>query len=123
MVHQLALRNFNEIHIDEDCSKVTGNHENGLFFNCKFNDINGLTLKNCDLNQSSFDIDDIKKALGFTVTMDCFSFFGVTLSPTLFDLYLLLLCQTVGNDDKKEALKQIIGKDKAERMLKVLRRD
>ncbi len=121
MVHHLP-RQFSEINIDKDCREVTGFHDNALFFNCKFNKINGLTLKNCDLNQSEFDITNIKDALGFTVTMDCFSFNGVKISPELFDLYLLLLCQTEGNDAKREAVKTIIGKEKADRMLKLLRR-
>jgi hypothetical protein len=121
MVDKLP-RNFSEVHIDEDCRGVTGFHDNALFFNCKFNNLKGLTLKNCDLNQSSFEVDNIKDALGFTVTLDCFSFNGVKLSPELFDLYLLMLCMTENNDEKREAVKQVIGKEKAERMLKLLRR-
>lgn len=120
-VVQHLSRNFSEIHIDEDCRGVKGLHDNALFFNCKFNKLNELTLKNCDLNQSSFEVESIKDALGFTVTLDCFSFNGVKLSPELFDLYLLLLCQTKGNEDKVEAVKSIIGKDKAERLLRYLR--
>lgn len=115
-------RTFSEINIDKDCRDTIGFHDNALFFNCKFNNIKGLTLKNCDLNQSSFEVEDIKDALGFTVTLDCFSFNGVKLSPELFDLYLLLLCQTQGNELKIEAVKKIIGKRKAEKMLKLLRR-
>ena len=110
------------MHIDEDCKAVTGEHDNGLFFNCKFDNLNGLTLRNCDLNQSQFVTTDIRKAMGFTVTMNCFSFGGVELSPQLFDLYLLLLCQTRGNDEKREQLLDIIGRDKAERLLSIMKR-
>lgn len=121
MVVQLP-RQFSKIHIDEDCNGISGCHDNALFFNCKFGNIKGLTLKNCDLNQSTFDVKTFKDALGVTITLDCFSFNGVKLSPELFEMYLLLLCMTEGNDEKREAVKSIIGKEKAEKMLKLLRR-
>jgi hypothetical protein len=39
---------------------------------------------------------------------------------TLFDLYLVLLCKTAGNDEKRQMLRQVIGFERADRLLEVL---
>jgi hypothetical protein len=115
-----TLRTFSEIHIDEDCQDLTGNHENGLFFNCKFSNVRGLTLKNCDLNKSKFLTDSVKDALDFTVTLNCHSFRDVELSPLMFDLMLSLLTMTTGNDEKRKQLLDVIGQGRAAALLRVL---
>jgi hypothetical protein len=118
-----SLRNFNAIHIEENCEGISGFHENELFFGCTFKKLNDLTLKNCDLNGSKFLTDDIRDALGFTLTLDCHSADNVEYSPFLFDLILLLLCKTRGNDEKrKKILFEIIGKDRAKSLLNTLSR-
>ena len=116
-----TLRHFDEVHIDDDCTEFTGEHKNKLFYNCTFDNLNNLTLQNCDLNGSQFLTDDIRKALGFTVTMNCLSFSNVKLSPLLFDLLLLMLMKTTGNDDKREKLKDVVGRSKAEYLLSILK--
>jgi hypothetical protein len=114
-----CLRNFDAIHIEEDCQGISGVHENELFFGCTFKKLNDLTLKNCDLNGSKFLTDDVRDALGFTLTLDCHSADNVEYSPFLFDLILILLCKTRGNDEKrKKILFDIIGKDRAKQLLK-----
>lgn len=114
----MPLRNFNTSHIDEDCSGVTGFHENELFFNCGFTNLRGLTLKDCDLNKSYFNPQKIQEALGFTVTLDCHSFADVELNPLAFDLIICLLLKTKGNTEKRKKLVDVIGK---ERLLQLLR--
>jgi len=118
-----SLRKWFETHIEEDCSEMSGTHENGLFFGCQFRKLNNLTLKDCDLNRSEFTTEDVREALGFTLTLNCHSFAGVKYSPLLFDLMLMLLVSTEGNDEKRVKLLEVLGKDrylKLKRILKAL---
>lgn len=114
------LRDFDEVHIGEDCSELTGTHENGLFFECKFRKLTGLTLKDCDLNHSEFTTQAVREALGFTMTLGCHSFKGVKLSPLLFDLMLSLLTMTTGNDEKRNQLIKVIGERRYESLKRTL---
>jgi hypothetical protein len=106
------MRKFNAQHIDQNCEDVSGFHDNELFFNCKFKKLNGLTLKNCDLNMSQFAPEKVRDALGFTVTLDCHSFADVELNPLAFDLILCLLLKSKGNNEKRRKLIEVIGKDR-----------
>ena len=114
------LRVFTEQHIDEDLTAIDRDFDNALLVNCKFKNLRGLTFKNCDLNYSEFLTDRIEDLLGFTLTLDCNSFQNVTLSETIFDVLLLLLFKTKGNDTKRRKLLEVIGKEKAEALLKQL---
>jgi hypothetical protein len=116
------LRKFSEIHIDEDCSAMSGPHENGLFFNCRFNKLNGLTLTDCDLNGSRFETNTVRDALGFTLTLGCHSFSGVEYSPLLFDLLIVLMTMSKGNDEKRQKLIDVIGVDRHAVLMKILGR-
>jgi hypothetical protein len=116
------LRTFNAIHIDEDCSNLTGYHDNELFFNCTFDKVNRTTLRNCVLNESRFLTERIQDILGFTLTLDCFSFDGVEWSELTFDLLLCLMIMSTGNDAKREKLKDVLGKTRHEALMRVLRR-
>lgn len=115
------LRQFDDIQIGKDCTELTGDHQNKLFFECEFSKLNGLTLKNCVLDRSKFTTQSVKDALGLTVTLDCFSFKDVEMSPLLFDLFLSLLTMTKGNDEKRAALIDVIGKSRAESLNRLLR--
>jgi hypothetical protein len=107
--------------IDADCQDLTGHFKGAVFYNCLFKKLNGLLLEGCDLNQSKFLTDEIKDALGFTVTLNCHSFENVEISPLLFDLMLLLLCKSKGNTEKRQKLLDIIGHDRAYELLKQLK--
>jgi hypothetical protein len=115
------LRDFDEVHIEQDCQELTGTHENGLFFGCVFDRLTGLTLKDCDLNRSQFLTSKVRDALGFTLTLDCNSFSGVEYSPLLFDLFLCLATLTKGNDAKREKLLDVVGRERAAALLRILR--
>jgi hypothetical protein len=117
-----SLRQFADVHYREDCRKMTGHHENELFRECTFCKLNGLTLRDCVLSQSRFSTSNVTDALGFTLTLDCHSFEGVEYSPLLFDLLLVLMTKTRGNDAKRERLLDVIGRDRAAALLKVLKR-
>lgn len=117
-----TLRAFNASHIDEDNTSLSGMHENELFFNCTFDKLNGLTLKDCVLSHSKFTTNNIKDALGFTLTLDCFNFKDVEFSPLLFDLYLLMAIQSSGNTEKRKKLIEILGKDRVVELLGMLSR-
>jgi hypothetical protein len=116
-----ALEGFNEIHIEEDCSDLKGDHEKALFYGCTFNNVNGLTLKNCDLTKSQFTTETIKDAMGLTLTLDCLSFRQLGLSPLMFDLMLCLLTMTKGNEDRVEELKRVVGLNRYEAIMRVLK--
>ncbi|CAK0752179.1 hypothetical protein CCP3SC15_1830002 [Gammaproteobacteria bacterium] len=104
-----TLREFSEIHIEQGEPVHPKEYENALFFDSVFDDLRGLTLKDCDLNRSRFVTADVEKALGFTLTLNCHSFGGVEYSPLLFDLLLYLLTITKGNDAKRHELKKLLG--------------
>jgi hypothetical protein len=116
-----SVHKFASYHVDEDCSDLTGTHDNELFFNCTFDKLSGLTLKNCDLGRSEFVTTSVVDALNFTLTLNCNSFRDVTLSPLLFDLLLALLVTSAGNSEKREKLLDVIGKDRAKVLLRVLK--
>lgn len=116
------LRDFADQHIDKDytAQRFTGFHENELFFNCTFKDVRGVTFKDCDLNHSRFLAERPEEVLGVTVTLgDCNTFDNVEFSPFLFDLYLVMLLKSKGNDAKRKALVSLIGKD---RVIEILRK-
>lgn len=117
-----ALRDFSSVKIEEDCKGLRGHHENELFYGCSFRDLRGLTLKDCDLNQSRFETDRLAEARGFTLTIDCHSFNGVEYSPLLFDLLLYLMTTTKGNDDKRRHIFELLG-PKAEAFARLLGAD
>ncbi len=110
-----SLHSFKEEHIKEDCRDLTGVHDNGLFFRCEFEKLNGLTLQGCDLNGSKFKTESVMDALGFTLTLSCLSFKNVEFSPLLFDLFLSLATLSA------EKLLDVIGRDRVAAILRLLR--
>jgi hypothetical protein len=112
-----------DIHIDQDLSGIgPGLHNKELFFNCTFNNLNGLSLIDCDLNRSAFTTDKVEDALGFTLTLGCRSFQDVTFSELLFDLMLCLLIKSKGNTEKRKQLINLMGRSKVATLLKTLER-
>jgi hypothetical protein len=101
-----------KVHIDENFDVLTGFHNSELFYNCVFDKINDVTFRNCVLNQSRFITSNIEDALRFTITLDCFSFGGVELSPLIFDLILCLLVKGKGNTEKRRQLISVIGRER-----------
>lgn len=116
----MPLHEFSKTHVDADCSAIGGEHENELFYNCRFDRLEGLTLKDCELNQSEFITDSVAHAMGLTLTLGCKSFRGVTLSSLLFDLVLMLLCMTKGNTPKREKLLDVVGRPRAAALMRLL---
>src|SRR6478609_2819802 len=94
------LHEYADTFIDRDMTNVRlGHHDNELFFNCVFKDVRGAELKDCNLRNSRFVTDTIEQALGFTLTIgECGSFEDVEYSPLLFDLLLVMMAKTRGND-------------------------
>jgi hypothetical protein len=72
------------------------------------------------MNGSKLLTDKIEDALGLTATLDCHSFDNVELSPLLFDLFLVLLLKTKGNETKRRKLIQVIGEDRVRQLLSQL---
>lgn len=115
------LREFSEKHISENFESISGVHENKLFFDCAFNKLNGVVLKDCDLMNSRFLTTRIKDALGLTLTLDCHSFKDVQFSEELFDMMLALLTISKGNDEKRKKLVEVIGPLKYYKLKRLLR--
>lgn len=115
------LTEFTASHIKEDCQDLSGQHEKALFFGCTFDKLKGLTLKDCDLSESKFVTSSIKDALGFTLTLDCKSFRRTRWSPLLFELLLCLMASTLGNDDKRDKVVEIIGQKRFEAFSRLLK--
>lgn len=119
----MVLREFNNTMIDKEVVAAGKTFTNWLFYNCTFRSVAGLSLTNCVLDRSRFLVDRISDALGFTLTLNCFSFSDVEYSELLFDLLLYLLTTTKGNDEKREKITQILGVDKMQKFERVLKRD
>jgi len=111
------LRAFAEQHIDEDLTKTTADFDNALLFNCKFDNLRGRTFKNCDLNHSEFLTDKLEDLLDFTLTLNCGSFENVRLSEMVFDVLLLLIYKTKGNDSKRKKILSVVGTARARELL------
>lgn len=118
LLHFNKLRDYNATHIGEAIPSLQGVHENELFYNCTVNKTAHATLKDCVMIGSKFPIDDLRDMLPMTVTLDCFTFGNVELSETMFDAFLLLLCKTKGNTEKRSKLIGIIGRERAYELLK-----
>lgn len=101
---------------------MNGLHHKELFYNCIFDDLNDLVLSNCDLSNSKIITNDIRKCMNFTVTINCNSVRNVEVSELVFDLFLIMMSKTKGNDEKRQKLLDIVGKDKADKLLNIVSR-
>ncbi len=113
----MPLRNFDHTYIDQKVS-LSGVVQNNLLYNCEVTDLTGVSLINCDLNQSKILIDDIAKLCGLVLSMNCGSFRNVTLSGLVFDCMVMLLYSTKGNDSKRRKLLSLLGKDRVKELSK-----
>jgi Zn-finger protein len=117
-----SLRKFSESHIDEDVRNLSGTFENALFYNCTFEKLNALTLKDCVLDQSRFTAKHPREMLGFTLTLNCHSFHDVELSEEVLDTLLLLICKSKGNLEKRlKIINDVVGRDRAIQILTLLK--
>lgn len=117
-----GLRQFDEVHIDEHVGRLKGDYENALFFNCTFDSLDGLTLKNCVLDKSTVTARNPSDLLGLTVTLDCHSFSNVGLTEEAFDMLLLLLCKTRGNEAKRRTIiEKVVGHENAVKYLRLMK--
>lgn len=114
------LHKFSDMFIDKDFVNVTQDFDNALLYNCIWHKLNGVTLKNCDLNHSKIPIQKIEDILNFTVTLNCKSFNNVELSELVFNLFLILLYKTKGNDTKRRKILELIGTEEAKKLLSTL---
>lgn len=118
-----SLKNYppDAVHIDQDCSDLSGRQVDHVFFNCTFRRLDGLTLERCDLNHSKFVTDTVEDALNFTITLGCLSFRNVEFSPLLFDLMLCLLIKSSGNTEKRRQLIEVMGRQRTAELLQILK--
>src|SRR5258706_10758061 len=108
----LKLHKFSEEYIDADMTVCKKEFDNALLYHCRFKDLRNVTIKNCDMNQSEILSDRIEDLVGFCATFSCKHFNNVKLSELVFDIFLMLLVQTKGNDLKRLKLLEIVGKER-----------
>jgi len=100
-------------------TEVPPDADGAIFYDCTFHKLSGAMLKNCTLHSSTFAMTKPEDIIGLTVTMDCNSFKEVELSPEVFDLLLLLLCRSKGNNKKRMAIiENVVGHDRAVQLLR-----
>jgi hypothetical protein len=113
------LVGYKEQHIREVFDDVPKPANRATFYNCTFNKLNGAVLKDCVLQGSKLAMTKPEDIIGLTLTMDCNTFRDVELSPEVFDLMLLLLCRTKGNNAKRLAIiEKVVGHDRSIELLK-----
>lgn len=89
-----------------------------LFFGCALKRLRGTTMEHCSLQGSSIEPDRLEDLLGFTITLDCFSWQYVSLNSLAFDAMLYLLSITNGNDSKRAVLKRLISDENRTSLMK-----
>jgi hypothetical protein len=107
--------------ISQDCSQLKGHFRDEVFFDCTFDNLNGLVLDHCDLNKSKFVTDNVRDALGLTLTLTCNSFSNVEYSPLLFDLFLVMALKSSGNTEKRRKLIDVIGRERVVELLTAIK--
>lgn len=116
------LRVFTEKHVDETFSEVPAPKDKVEFYDCTFHKLAGAVLKDCTMYGSKFAMTKPEDIIGLTLTMDCFFFDNLELSPEVFDMLLLLICKTKGNTDKRLAIiEDIVGHDRAVELLRTMK--
>jgi len=105
-----SLRNWNAKHYREKMGDLSGRTlQNELLAECEITGLARAVLRDCDLRGTRVNIDDLRRLLGVTVTLDCYTFSGLVLSELVFDAFLFLLSLTEGNDDKRDRVRSIIN--------------
>lgn len=113
------FRAFKEKHIDEVFEQAPSPKNNVEFYDCTFKKLAGAMLSNCSLHGCKFAMTKPEDVIGLTLTLDCFSFSNLELSPEVFDFLLLLICKTKGNTAKRRAIiEDVVGHDKAVELLR-----
>ena len=113
------LRAYSETHISEAMPDLSGRRFYGaLLADCRIGKAAGAVFKDCVLAGTEFAVEDVRDFLGLTVTLDCFTFEDVKLSPVALDAILFLLTMTKGNDAARERIRQTMDPER----LKLFRR-
>lgn len=78
--------------------------ENALFASCEFGKAAGAHFVNCVFRNCKFTATDLRDVLGIGLTLDCFVFGGIELSPPIMEALIHLLTLTKGNDAIRKKL-------------------
>jgi hypothetical protein len=100
--------NWVEEHIYEALDLGGRRLARSLLYGCKLENLRGTLLAHCCLAESQIAPRTIEDMVGFTVTLDCFSWKDVQLNELALDLMLYLLTLGKGNDEKRAMLKRMI---------------
>lgn len=116
------LRDWTETHIQEEVSLAGADKNDALYYECTISSIKGATLKNCVFANSKLKTQSPADVAGATVTLNCHTFGSLELDEDTFDLFLLLLCKTKGNREKRQKIiDDVIGREKVRKLLAVMR--
>lgn len=104
-----ALRQYSETHFDKNLGDVSGRRFiNALLSRCKFTKVKDAQFLHCVMEGSEIACTDLHDLLGASITLSCFSFEGLKLSPETLDAILFLLTISDGNEETRERIRQII---------------
>lgn len=78
------------------------------FRDCRIVSLQSALLEHCQLDTCRLDITDLRLLLDSTVTLNCFTFDGLEMTPESFDAFLYLFTITRGNDKKRAAVRDLI---------------
>ena len=103
------MKREREAHYNEEFGDVRGQvFNNQLLHRCHITGMSNATFKKCNLRNSHIDIKSLTDILGVTMTLDCFTFNELRLSPEVLDALIFLLTTTAENDEKRAALRSMI---------------
>lgn len=102
-------KDYSRTFFNQDFPDVRGRRfENVLFSGCKIGRAAGAEFINCTFRETEFTATDLRDLLGMGVTLDCFFFGGVRMTPAVMDALIHLLTLTKGNDSVRGKLLGII---------------
>ena len=111
----MSLRNWRAVRHNQDLGDVSGRRfVNELISGCKVSRVAGAIFLGCDLRGTEVAIDDIRDLVGVSLTLDCFSFHFLKLSPVATDGLLYLISLADIPQDKKDAIRALIPSSRLE---------
>lgn len=116
------LRLLTEKHIDEEFKEAPPSKRGAEFYDCTFHRLAGVDLLDCTLYGSKFVMKNPEDVIGLGITLDCYTFNNLELSPEVFDFLMLLICKTKGNNEKRRViLENVVGHDRAIELLRTFK--
>lgn len=82
------------------------------FKDCTFTNLRGAHIVNCLLENCRIAIDDPRKLLGATITLNCNTFGQIKLSPMTADCILYLAAMGAPDEAKRAKIQEVIAPER-----------